>query len=96
MGALAGKTRILVTHQLELLPTADLTVVITDGTIVAQGKYTDLMANNSDFSTLINTVLNNEQSMAPSPRTGSRSGRKRPEKKEESVSGKYYLPYGIC
>ncbi|KAJ3307775.1 hypothetical protein HDU76_004381, partial [Blyttiomyces sp. JEL0837] len=41
--ALSTKTRILVTHQLHFLPSADLVVVMDKGSIVQQGTFQDLM-----------------------------------------------------
>lgn len=42
MGALKGKTVLLVTHQVEFLPRVDLILVMRDGRIVQSGKYEDL------------------------------------------------------
>ena len=46
-GALKGKTRVLVTHQLAFCsaPTVDRILVIKDGTIFEDGSFTTLMAN---------------------------------------------------
>ncbi|KAJ3129883.1 hypothetical protein HK098_007637 [Nowakowskiella sp. JEL0407] len=52
-GALAGKTRVLVTHQLHFIPEVDYVVVFKDGEITEQGKYVDLMANEGAFSKLM-------------------------------------------
>ncbi|KAG7527800.1 hypothetical protein FFLO_06590 [Filobasidium floriforme] len=41
-GALGSKTRILVTHHLEVLPDADLILVMEEGHIVQQGTYKEL------------------------------------------------------
>lgn len=55
---------------MELLPRSDLTIVVQDGTVIAQGPYYELMESNPEFSTLINNVLSqHEQSMA-SPNGG--------------------------
>lgn len=43
-GELAGKTRVLVTNQLQYVPEADKVVVLKDGHIVESGPYADLMA----------------------------------------------------
>ena len=42
-GLLAGKTRILVTHQLHYLPAADLVAVVKHGTISDIGSYSELV-----------------------------------------------------
>ncbi|XP_046746883.1 ATP-binding cassette subfamily C member 4-like isoform X1 [Diprion similis] len=48
MGFLKGKTRILVTHQLQHLQHADYIVVLNRGTIEHQGSYEELAKSNLD------------------------------------------------
>ena len=48
-GLLAGKTRILVTHQLHYLPAADLVAVVKHGTISDIGSYSELVSRGVDF-----------------------------------------------
>ena len=43
-GELAGKTRLLVTNQLQYVPEADKVVVLKDGRVAEAGAYKDLMA----------------------------------------------------
>ncbi|DBA72204.1 TPA: hypothetical protein ACH3X2_010602 [Trebouxia sp. C0005] len=43
-GLLAGRTRILATHQMQYLPAADWVVVMEAGRISHQGRYEDLLA----------------------------------------------------
>ncbi|KAL8287248.1 hypothetical protein RQP46_003700 [Phenoliferia psychrophenolica] len=52
-GPLAAKTRILVTHHLEVLPHADHIIMMDSGRIVEQGLYEDLVKNGDAFSRLI-------------------------------------------
>lgn len=52
-GLMAGKTRILVTHQLHVLPRADRIFCMYQGKIVEQGTYNELIANCGDFSRLV-------------------------------------------
>ncbi|KAG8640262.1 hypothetical protein MANES_13G039000v8 [Manihot esculenta] len=51
--ALANKTVIFVTHQVEFLPAADLILVLRDGRIIQAGKYDDLLQAGTDFKTLV-------------------------------------------
>ncbi|CAG8850066.1 38145_t:CDS:2, partial [Gigaspora margarita] len=46
LGVLASKTRILVTHQLQLLPKVDYIIYMEDGKIAEQGTYEQLMRSN--------------------------------------------------
>ncbi|KAM0755919.1 ATP-dependent bile acid permease [Meredithblackwellia eburnea MCA 4105] len=52
-GPLAGMTRILVTHHLEVLPHADHIVMMHMGRVVEQGRYEDLLKDGEAFSKLI-------------------------------------------
>ncbi|XP_061343389.1 ABC transporter C family member 5-like isoform X2 [Gastrolobium bilobum] len=51
--ALADKTVIFVTHQVEFLPAADLILVLKEGCIIQAGKYDDLLGAGTDFKTLV-------------------------------------------
>lgn len=53
MTALASKTVIFVTHQVEFLPAADLILVLREGRIIQAGKYDDLLQAGTDFKTLV-------------------------------------------
>ncbi|KAI1320479.1 hypothetical protein EDD11_000864 [Mortierella claussenii] len=53
MGALQGKTRVLVTHQLHVLPQVDYVICMKDGEIVERGTFYELMANEGEFSSLM-------------------------------------------
>ncbi|KAJ3210100.1 Multidrug resistance-associated protein 1 [Dinochytrium kinnereticum] len=44
LGALAGKTRVLITHQLHILPRVDRIIVMAGGTVVEDGTYEVLMS----------------------------------------------------
>ncbi|XP_074034740.1 ATP-binding cassette sub-family C member 4 isoform X2 [Leptinotarsa decemlineata] len=50
---LGGKTRILVTHQLQYLKKVDLIVVINEGKIEAQGNFEDLSKSELDFTKIL-------------------------------------------
>ncbi|EOA29723.1 hypothetical protein CARUB_v10012810mg [Capsella rubella] len=51
--ALADKTVIFVTHQVEFLPTTDLILVLRDGKIIQSGKYEELLQAGTDFLSLV-------------------------------------------
>ncbi|KAF5741812.1 ABC transporter C family member 5-like [Tripterygium wilfordii] len=51
--ALASKTVIFVTHQVEFLPVADLILVLKEGRIIQAGKYDELLQAGTDFNTLV-------------------------------------------
>ncbi|KAL6563797.1 Multidrug resistance-associated protein 5 [Orobanche gracilis] len=53
MTALASKTVVFVTHQVEFLPAADLILVLKDGHIIQAGKYDELLQAGTDFNTLV-------------------------------------------
>ncbi|KAK7345719.1 hypothetical protein VNO77_16329 [Canavalia gladiata] len=51
--ALAERTVIFVTHQVEFLPAADMILVLKEGHIIQKGKYDDLLQAGTDFRTLV-------------------------------------------
>ncbi|OEL25167.1 ABC transporter C family member 7 [Dichanthelium oligosanthes] len=53
LGALASKTVVYVTHQIEFLPAADLILVIKDGRIAQAGKYNDILDSGEEFMELV-------------------------------------------
>ncbi|TPX60041.1 hypothetical protein PhCBS80983_g02066 [Powellomyces hirtus] len=54
LGALGNKTRILVTHQLHVLPQVDFVICMKGGEIVESGRYQDLMsAHDGEFANLM-------------------------------------------
>ncbi|KEP49841.1 multidrug resistance-associated ABC transporter [Rhizoctonia solani 123E] len=52
-GPLSEKTRVLVTHQLHVLPYVDEVIFMDDGRIVERGTYADLVAAGGQFSQLV-------------------------------------------
>ncbi|OAQ27712.1 P-loop containing nucleoside triphosphate hydrolase protein [Linnemannia elongata AG-77] len=50
---LRGKTRIIATHQLHVLPSVDYIVLMKDGTIADKGTYLDLLAKGGEFAELM-------------------------------------------
>ncbi|KAG4106141.1 P-loop containing nucleoside triphosphate hydrolase protein [Neocallimastix lanati (nom. inval.)] len=55
LGALADKTRVLVTHQLHVLPRVDYIIVMKGGRIEEQGEYDELMQKGGEFARLMHT-----------------------------------------
>jgi ATP-binding cassette subfamily C (CFTR/MRP) protein 1 len=60
--ALQGKTRVLVTHQLQYLNQVDHIIVVSDGTIVEQGSFDDLVASNGELTRLLSDVQTTSES----------------------------------
>ncbi|KAJ3109242.1 hypothetical protein HDU96_007273 [Phlyctochytrium bullatum] len=71
-GALAGKTRLLVTHQLHFLPRVDRIVVMKDGEISEVGTYQELVEAGGQFAALMQSYG------AQDEETASRPEKKRP------------------
>ncbi|KAJ4976686.1 hypothetical protein NE237_001792 [Protea cynaroides] len=53
LGHLGSKTVIYVTHQVEFLPSADLILVMKDGSITQAGKYEEILSSGTDFMELV-------------------------------------------
>ncbi|RRT47667.1 hypothetical protein B296_00053589 [Ensete ventricosum] len=51
--ALASKTVVYVTHQVEFLPAADKILVLKDGRIIQAGRYEELLQAGTDFNALV-------------------------------------------
>ncbi|KAJ9119778.1 hypothetical protein QFC22_003488 [Naganishia vaughanmartiniae] len=62
LGVLRHKTRILVTHHLEVAQHADLVLVMEDGCIIQQGSYAELKSIEGHFQTLLNEYGNGTES----------------------------------
>jgi ABC-type multidrug transport system fused ATPase/permease subunit len=64
---LKGKTRILVTHQLQYLAAADQVIVLRDGGVAECGTYAELMARRGLFASLIDKFVNTTDEVPESP-----------------------------
>ncbi|KAI8599078.1 P-loop containing nucleoside triphosphate hydrolase protein [Dissophora ornata] len=53
MAELKGRTRIIATHQLHVLPDTDYVICMKDGKIAEEGPFKELMAKNGDFCALM-------------------------------------------
>lgn len=93
-GLLKNKTRILVTHNLTLLPQADLVVVMEDGRIAEVGSYKELLSKSANFAELILTFggrQENEEVLPmsePYPKGGDKKNDKVFLKKRQHWEGK--------
>ncbi|XP_010261467.1 PREDICTED: ABC transporter C family member 10-like isoform X2 [Nelumbo nucifera] len=54
MGALSGKTVLLVTHQVDFLPAFDSVLLMSDGEILRAATYHQLLATSKEFLDLVN------------------------------------------
>ncbi|XP_019104964.1 ABC transporter C family member 10 isoform X2 [Beta vulgaris subsp. vulgaris] len=54
MEALTGKTVLLVTHQVDFLPTFDCVLLMVEGQIIKSGTYDQLMTSSLEFQNLVN------------------------------------------
>ena len=60
-GILKGKTRLLVTNNLSILPKVDKIIVLNDGKMIQSGTYTQLMQQKGEFYELVTEFSKNEQ-----------------------------------
>eukprot|EP00026_Physarum_polycephalum_P000785 Phypoly_transcript_00786.p1 GENE.Phypoly_transcript_00786~~Phypoly_transcript_00786.p1 ORF type:complete len:1319 (+),score=220.66 Phypoly_transcript_00786:74-4030(+) len=95
LGALANRTRILVTHQLYPLPHADRIVVMQGGKISAVGTYAELVKSGFDFATYVQT---SHTSQAKAPEEEEKEKKKAQlvtveERNTGSVSFSYFKSY---
>jgi len=100
LDALAGKTRILVTHQLHVLPKVDYIIVMNNGRIEEQGEYDELMQKEGEFARLMHTYggidetedeiteRSEEESISKEVKKPKENDTKKSEKKEEKKTGK--------
>ncbi|KAJ4850381.1 hypothetical protein Tsubulata_017622, partial [Turnera subulata] len=54
MGALARKTVLLVTHQVDFLPAFNMVLLMADGEILQAASYNELLSSNQEFQELVN------------------------------------------
>ncbi|EJU00125.1 ABC transporter [Dacryopinax primogenitus] len=60
-GALAGKTRVLVTHALHFLPYVDYIITMVDGVISERGTYQELMGHDGAFARFVREFGSEEE-----------------------------------
>ena len=84
--ALQGKTRVLVTHQLQYLSKVDHIIVVSNGTIVEQGSFHDLVAKNGELVRLlsgVHTTSGESDGTKTDEKRRSASGSPKPVNKEQ-------------
>uniref|UniRef100_G1NNS2 ATP binding cassette subfamily C member 1 n=1 Tax=Meleagris gallopavo TaxID=9103 RepID=G1NNS2_MELGA len=69
-GLLKSKTRVLVTHNLTLLPHADLIIVMEEGKISEMGSYQELISKRAKFVELIQVFSEENRSEKTTPNEG--------------------------
>ncbi|KAJ4951349.1 hypothetical protein NE237_028181 [Protea cynaroides] len=65
MGALSGKTVLLVTHQVDFLPAFDSVLLMSDGNILQVAPYYQLLASSREFQELVNAQKDTAGSERP-------------------------------
>jgi len=83
----SGKTRILVTHALHFLSRVDYIYTVVDGRIAERGTYTELMANDGEFSKFITEFGSKEDEKEKESDDGSEGKTGGPEKKAVAGAG---------
>ncbi|WCJ26434.1 ABC transporter C family member 10 [Euphorbia peplus] len=58
IGALSGKTVLLVTHQVDFLPVCNSILLMSGGEIIREATYDELMASSPEFQDLVNAHKN--------------------------------------
>ncbi|OUM67328.1 hypothetical protein PIROE2DRAFT_34050, partial [Piromyces sp. E2] len=92
LGALGSKTRVLVTHQLHVLPDVDYIIVMKAGRIEEQGEYDELMKKGGEFARLMRTYGgiddSNDAKDKKKEKKANEAKKEKKEKKEKKDKGK--------
>jgi ATP-binding cassette, subfamily B, bacterial len=64
--ALAGRTSLVIAHRLSTVREADVILVVSDGTIVQQGRHEELLASGGIYAELYRTQFADQDEGAPS------------------------------
>ena len=80
-GYMAGKTRILVTHQLQVTPRADRIFCMDQGRIIEEGTYAELLSRGGKFVTLIEK-FSDEQSEEDTEEEATQPRKEKPERED--------------
>ena len=87
-GLLKGKTRILVTHQLQYMPQVDFIIMLKDGEIAEMGTFNELLAANSAFSTLFRTHVHEAEKESNGESEGEGENKKKSDSKSKEEGGR--------
>ncbi|KAG1335149.1 putative ABC transporter C family member 10 [Cocos nucifera] len=82
MGALSGKTVLLVTHQVDFLPVFDSVLLMSDGKVLHAAPYHELLASSKEFQDLVNV---NKETVGPE-RLGNIVSHRRSETSTREIS----------
>jgi ABC-type multidrug transport system fused ATPase/permease subunit len=61
---MAGRTTFIIAHRLSTIQAADRILVLTDGTIVEQGRHAELLARGGLYATLYHTQFGGREPAA--------------------------------
>jgi len=86
-GPLSEKTRVLVTHQLYVLPYVDEVIFVEEGKITERGTYRDLLAAGGEFSKLLEEYGSEEAQVEEKEDEQEKQEEKKDDKKEAAVKG---------
>jgi ATP-binding cassette subfamily C (CFTR/MRP) protein 1 len=83
---LGGKTRVLVTNQVQFVSKADRILLVKDGRIDSIGTYDEMMANSPSFKELIMKQIaeeENDEKVMETTSSSHQAARKKPNEKQE-------------
>jgi len=80
--ALGSKTRILITHSLQLLPKVDYIITIADGRINERGTYAELITSGGPFSKFVTEFVTEPEDALEEAHTSDASSEKTLKRKD--------------
>jgi len=90
--ALGSKTRILITHSLQLLPKVDYIITIADGRINECGTYAELIASGGPFSKFVTEFVTETENSLEEPPASDVSSEKTPKREDSAPPGQQETP----
>ncbi len=95
-GLLKNRTRILVTHQLQLLKFVNHIVLMSSGRVQAEGTYAQLMESGIDFAQLLHNEDEQEMSPAKVPIPPHLAGTRRDSRRRTTSEGSQASKYSLA